>query len=77
MIQMPLDKLIQCKDAIYTVGSIGSENTSNLNCLKRSILDSVDQAEQQSKFVKEYLTKGKSARKGMFKKVSWFGIPLR
>lgn len=77
MIQIPLDKLTQCKDAIYTVGSIGSENTSNLNGLKRSILDAVDQAEQQSQFVNEYLNKGKSARKGMFKKVSWFGIPLR
>ncbi len=77
MIQTPLDKLTQCKDAIYTVGSVGSENTSNLNGLKRSILEAVDQAEQQSQFVKEYLTKGKSARKGMFKKVSWFGIPLR
>ncbi|MBY0486501.1 MAG: hypothetical protein K2P85_04845 [Flavobacteriaceae bacterium] len=77
MIQTPLDKLVKCKNEIYAIGSVGSENTASLNGLKRSILDAVEQAEKQSEFVKEYLSKGNGARKGMFKKVSWLGIPLR
>lgn len=77
MIQTPLDKLTKCKNDVYNVGSVGLENTSNLNSLKKSILDAVDQAEKQSEFVTEYLSKSKGARKGMFQKVTWFGIPLK
>jgi len=77
MIQTPFDKLVKCKNDIYSVGSVGAENTSNLNNLKKSILDAVDQAKKQSDFVTEYLSKSKGARKGMLQKVTWFGIPLK
>ena len=77
MIQTPLNRLQKCKDDVYSVGSVGSENTSNLNNLKKSILEAVNQAEKQEEFVNEYISKGKGARKGMFQKVTWFGIPLK
>lgn len=77
MIQNPLDKLQKCKNDVYSIGSVGNDNASNLNNLKRSILEAVDQAEKQAQFVNEYISKSKGARKGMFKKVSWFGIPLK
>ena len=77
MIQTPLNRLQKCKNDVYSIGSVGNENASNLNNLKKSILDAVDQAEKQVQFVNEYISKGKGARKGMFQKVTWFGIPLK
>jgi hypothetical protein len=77
MIKTPLNRLQKCKDDVYSFGSVGSENTSNLNNLKKSILEAVDQAEKQEEFVNEYISKGKGALKGMFQKVAWFGIPLK
>lgn len=77
MIQTPLDKLIKCKNEVYSVGSVGSENSSNFNSIKKSIIEAVDQAQKQSEFVTDYLSKSKGVRKGMFQKVTWFGIPLK
>jgi hypothetical protein len=77
MIQTPLDKLIKCKNEVYSVGSVGSENSSNFNSIKKSIIEAVDQAQKQSEFVTDYLSKTKGVRKGMFHKVTWFGIPLK
>lgn len=77
MIQNPLNKLQKCKNDVYSIGSVGNDNAANLNNLKRSILEAVDQAEKQEQFVIEYMSKSKGARKGMFKKVTWFGIPLK
>ena len=36
MIQKPIEKLIKCKNEIYKVGSIGSENASNLTSIKKT-----------------------------------------
>jgi hypothetical protein len=76
MIQSPKEKLIQCQEAIYSVGSVGNENSSHLASIRTSISTVLAQAEEHALFVKEYLSKSKSARKAMFTKVSWFGIPL-
>ena len=35
-----------------------------------------DQLEEQEVWLAKYFTKGKSGRKGMFNKVTWFGIPV-
>ena len=37
MIKKPKEKLIKCQNDIYKVGSIGSENLSNLSSIKKSI----------------------------------------
>jgi hypothetical protein len=76
MIQKPREKLIKCQNDIYTVGSTGSENTSNLLSIKKSIESNLALAEEQAVFVKNYLSKSKMVRKTMFSKVTWFGIPL-
>jgi hypothetical protein len=76
MIKKPREKLIKCQNDIYTVGSTGSENTSNLLSIKKSIESNLALAEEQAVFVKNYLSKSKMVRKTMFSKVTWFGIPL-
>jgi hypothetical protein len=77
MIQAPIEKLAKCQDAIYTVGAVGTENSSNLTSLKKSINTVLEQAKEHESFVQEYLSKSKIVRKTMFTKVSWFGVPLR
>ena len=76
MIQKPIEKLIKCKNEIYKVGSIGSENASNLTSIKKIIEVNLAMAEEHALFVKNYLSKSKIGRKTMFTKVSWGGIPL-
>jgi len=76
MIQKPKAKLLKCQNDIYTVGSTGSENESNLLAFKKSIESNLALAEEHALFVKNYLSKSKLVRKTMFSKVSWLGIPL-
>ena len=76
MIQKPRAKLVKCQNDIYTVGSAGSENASNLSSIKKAIESNLATAEEHSLFVKNYLSKSKIVRKTMFSKASWFGIPL-
>ena len=76
MIQKPREKLIKCQNDIYTVGSTGTENKSNLSSIKKSIESNLALAEEHALFVKNYMSKSKMVRKTMFSKVSWLGIPL-
>ena len=76
MIQKPRAKLVKCQNDIYTVGSAGSENASNLSSIKKAIESNLATAEEHALFVKNYLSKSKIVRKTMFSKASWFGIPL-
>ncbi|MBF2708873.1 transglutaminase domain-containing protein [Flavobacterium soyangense] len=76
MIQIPKENLVKCQNDINLVGSVGSENTSSIASLKKNIYEALAQAEEYETFVKEYLSKSKTARKSMFTKVTWFGIPL-
>lgn len=76
MIQTPKDSLVKCQKDINSVGSVGSENASSLASLKKNIYETLVQAEEYESFVKEYLSKSKTARKSMFTKVTWFGVPL-
>ncbi|MFV5691679.1 transglutaminase domain-containing protein [Flavobacterium sp. LT1R49] len=76
MIQAPIEKLAKCQDAVYTIGSVGTGNSSSLTSLKKSINDVLAQAKEHESFVQEYLSKSKIVRKTMFTKVSWFGVPL-
>ncbi|MDI1305725.1 MAG: transglutaminase domain-containing protein [bacterium] len=76
MIQTPKEKLVKCQDAIYNIGAVGNENASNLASIKKSINEVLAQTEEHVLFVQEYLSKSKIARKLMFTKVSWYGVPL-
>ncbi|MFV8341818.1 transglutaminase domain-containing protein [Flavobacterium sp. XS2P39] len=76
MIQLPIEKLAKCQDALYAIGSVGTENSSNLTSLKKSVNDVLAQAKEHELFVQEYLSKSKIARKTMFTKVFWSGVPL-
>lgn len=76
MIQIPREKLAKCQNDIYSIGSVGSENASNLTSIKSTIATALAQAEEHASFVKDYLGKSKLVRKTMFSKVPWFGIPL-
>ena len=60
------DKMNKCKDDVYNVGSVSPENTSNLNSLKRAILDGIEKTKESEDFLKEYLSKGSLGRNMMF-----------
>lgn len=77
MIENPLNKLKQCQNDIYKIGSVGKDNLASINGLKKSIIETVKQAEEHNAFVKEYLTKSESQRKSMFKKSVLTGKTLR
>jgi hypothetical protein len=52
-------------------------NTANLiRQLTKSIDDVSKQMKEQQDWLKLYFSKGKSGRKSMFYKVTWFGVPL-
>ncbi|PJJ09627.1 transglutaminase superfamily protein [Flavobacterium sp. 1] len=76
MIVAPKQKILDCQNRIYKIGKFNDNNFENVKSLKKSIIDVLKQIEDQEKFVNEYLSKSKSARKGMFTKVTWFGVPL-
>jgi hypothetical protein len=76
MIQIPRDKLAKCQNDIYGVGTLGSENASNLASIKKTIGVALAQAEEHAQFVKNYLGKSKMVRKTMFSKVFLFNVPL-
>lgn len=75
-IQSPLQKFKKCQESLFAIGSMGSENAASISALKKSVADALVQSETHLEFVNNYLGKGKLARKTMFSKVSWFGIPL-
>ena len=44
--------------------------------LQKQMNDFSEQLEEQEVWLAKYFSKGKSGRRGMFNKVTWFGIPL-
>lgn len=76
MIQSPKRKIIDCQNRMYTIGKYNDNNNESVKGLKKALIDILKQIEVQEKFVNDYLNKSKLARKGMFTKVSWMGIPM-
>jgi uncharacterized protein YnzC (UPF0291/DUF896 family) len=76
MIVTPKQKILDCQNRIYKIGKYNDNNFENVKSLKKAIIDILKQIEEQEKFVNDYLSKSKTARKGMFTKVKWFGVPL-
>jgi Transglutaminase-like superfamily len=54
----------------------GPNIVSLLGPIRRQMSDFSAQAEEQQDWLSKYFSKGRSGRRGMFTKVSWFGIPL-
>ncbi len=77
MIQTPKDIIVDCQTRIYGIGYYSSENVANVKALKKSIGEVLSQIEVQEKFVTSYLSKSKGERKGMFTRITWFGIPVK
>ena len=67
-IQELSDKMNKCKVDVYNIGSVGTENSSNLLNLKKMILDAVEQTDKQKTFLDTYLSKGLVGRKLMMSK---------
>jgi hypothetical protein len=76
MIANPKQKILDCQSRIYKIGNYNDNNIENVKGLKKALMDILKQIEEQEKFVNEYLKKSKSARKGMFTKVSFSRIQL-
>ncbi|MFD2908919.1 transglutaminase domain-containing protein [Flavobacterium ardleyense] len=77
MIKTPQEQLEKVKKEIFVLGTVGKENAANFISLKASIVDAEKQAQEQAIFVKEYVSKSKKDRKKMFRKSTWFGIPVK
>lgn len=77
MIENPKEKIIDCQKRIYSIGNYNDNNIANVKMLKNELIAFLKQIEVQEKFVDEYLSKSKSARKSMFSTMTWFGIPVK
>jgi hypothetical protein len=77
MIETPKEKIIDCQKRIYSIGAYNDNNIGNVKMLKNELISFLKQIEVQEKFVNDYLSKSKSARKSMFTTVTFFGIPVR
>lgn len=73
MIETPREKLAKCQNDVYKVGSVGSENASDVTSIKKSISKALAQAEEHSSFVQDYLNTSKTVRKTMFYRVYRLG----
>lgn len=77
MIESPKQKILDCQNRIYKIGSYNNENLANVKSLKNAIIDVLKQIEVQEKFVNDYLSKSKLGRKTMFTKLTFIGAPIR
>jgi hypothetical protein len=73
-IQIPNEKFKKCQEAIYKISGTNSENTNNINNLRKQIADAINQSEMHLQFVNNYLTKSTLVRKTMFSKIIWTRI---
>jgi transglutaminase/protease-like cytokinesis protein 3 len=62
-------KLSQIKDP-------GPNITNMMGPMQKQMNSFSDQLEEQEVWLAKYFSKGKSGRKGMFTKVTWFGLPV-
>jgi transglutaminase/protease-like cytokinesis protein 3 len=66
----------QAKMKLSQIKNPGPNITSSIGPLEKQMNDFSKQLEEQKEWLAKYFSKGKSGRKGMFTKVTWFGIPL-
>jgi len=67
------------KEAKIKLGQISNPD-GNITTLSQQLTKSIDDAwvqmKEQQDWLKQYFSKGKTGRKSMFYKVTWFGIPV-
>ena len=66
MMQAVKEKMNTCKDEVNNITNVSAENATNLNSLKKAILDGLAKVTEQDDFLKEYLSKNTLGRKMMF-----------
>lgn len=76
MIAAPKAKVVKCQKDLDAIGTLNDSNRATLSAFRKNLTELLLQIEEQEKFVNEYLSKGKLARKAMFSKVTWFGLPV-
>lgn len=76
MIAAPKAKVVKCQKDLDGIGTLNDSNRATLTAFRKNLSELLVQIEEQEKFVNEYLSKGKLARKAMFSKVTWFGLPV-
>lgn len=76
MIQEPKTKLLKSRELLRNLGQEGNGESSNVNSMRKGLIESIQQVEEQEMFVMKYLSKSKMVRKSMFTKATWFGVPL-
>ena len=74
MIETPRDKLAKCKADVYALKNVDSGNLSLVNGLKKNTTKALEDADEQLKFVNEYISKSKSERKAMMGQRTFFGL---
>lgn len=76
MIDTPVNKINDAQAKLDEIKNPDSNTHVLITQLTKSIDDLSVHIMEQQEWLKLYLAKGKSARKSMFYKVTWFGIPL-
>ena len=74
MIETPRDKLAKCKADVYALKNVDSGNVLIVNGLKKNTTKALEDADEQLKFVNEYISKSKSERKAMMGQRTFFGL---
>lgn len=72
MIDSPLDKLLNCQELLNNLGEVDKNNLQNVNAIRRALVETIKQVDEQEMFVTRYLSKSNMVRKSMFTKVTWF-----
>ncbi len=76
MIDVADNKLKEAKDKLGQISNHDINTSNMIRQLTKSIDDASTQITEQQNWLKLYFSKGKSGRKSMFYKVTWFGLPL-
>ena len=66
MIEMPLDKFLDCQNRTYKMQAVDQNNIANVKSFKKNLITVIQQAQIHNEFVKLYLTKDLEERKKMF-----------
>jgi len=76
MIDVSDKKIKDAREKLEEISNPDNNTANMIRQLTKSIDDVSKQMKEQQDWLKLYFSKGKSGRKSMFYKVTWFGVPL-
>jgi len=76
MLDSSLNRLVLAQKKLERIKSTDATTGPMINTQLKSIEEARANVNEQQEFLKKYLSKGKSGRKSMFYKTTWFGIRL-